>query len=293
MTAVDDVEKFSGAQIRPVLMEVGHLGEQLCIAVVGWSDDRGFFASPVSKRNMACLPNELSHAVVNFGALTVADFLDWCTRGKRPADWTVPLSGLCLGQSIEVEAFCSEDLVRTSLDLTALWREDELSVTSRRNEKLPRTREEGRFLTAVETEVRKLYPSLADGFRRPLSMKGKIPAGEIDFLGSHYATCYAAINPKARSISRVQTASAALWRLARARDAFGFAAPACFELTAWIPQRGLPIYSEKDYLLVDEIVAELDEQAGREGLNIYSSTSAVVASQRLIESETNPALIHS
>jgi len=136
-------------------------------------------------------------------------------------------------------------------------------------------------------------PALAKGFRKSLSLTGKAAAGEIDFVGKHYVTCYAAVNPKARSASRVQTASAALWHLARARDAFGFASPAVMELTAWVPPQGLPIYSEQDYTTALEIVAELREQAGREQLAVFSVTDVDSACRRLVNIEVSDAALAS
>jgi hypothetical protein len=137
----------------------------------------------------------------------------------------------------------------------------------------------------VKAEVLRTRPALAQAFRRVLSLPGKGTAGEIDFVGKHYVTCYAAVNPRGAAARRVHTASAALWRLARARDMFGFATPATIELTAWVPPPGLPIYTAQDYQFAEDTVAELRAQAAREALHVNTSVDAMAASQRLIDME--------
>ncbi len=137
----------------------------------------------------------------------------------------------------------------------------------------------------MREEVAQARPGLLSGFRRKFSLSGKSSGSEIDFVGSHYATCFAAINPKGAMSGRTRNASAALWRLARARDAFGFAAPATIELTAWTPLPGLPLYTRQEYSVVKETLQELSAQAAREELLIFSAPNAEIASRRLLEVE--------
>lgn len=277
--------------VRPVLMPVGRLAERLCIALVGRSDTHGFWARATVAKPLACLPGELGHAVFSFGSLVAADYLDWCTRGRSADAWVPPLGGLAVGDWIEVTGFDFEDAVRVSLSLTSLASTaGPVGAKVEDPSQSPRSSEESRFLDAVMAEVGRTRPSLKQGFRKALSLTGKGATGELDFVGHHYVTCYAAVNPKARSSTRVQTASAALWRLARARDAFGFAAPSSIELTAWVPPQGMPIFSSADYLIVDETVAELRAQAQREQLEVFPVFDVAMACRRLVEIETNRAI---
>jgi hypothetical protein len=273
-------------RVKPVLMPVGHFDERLCIAIVGWADQVGYWARAATSKPLSCLPNDLGHAVFSFGSLVAADFMHWCGKGLSADDWVPPLGGLLAGEWLEVEGFDAADVVRISMSLASLHPAEGLSEgRSDQPVVAPRTSDESRFLEEVRTEVQRTRPGLVRGFRRPLSLTGKVSAGEIDFVGHHYITCYAAVNPKGKVANRVQTAAAALWRLARARDAFGFAAPGVVELTAWIPPRGLPIFSAHDYQVADETIAELQAQAAREDLRVFPVGDAGTACRRLVDFE--------
>ena len=282
------------ARVRPVLMPIGQLNEKICIAIVGWSEAQGHWARAVSPKPLACLPSEMGHAISSFGSLVAADFIEWCTKGQPIHLWAPPLVGLAAGDWIEVEGFDFEDVIRVSMSLAAL-NSSPLAVDPRGEQPAvaPRTSDESRFLDAVKTAVERTRPSLVKGFRRTLSLTGRAAAGEIDFVGHHYVTCYAAVNPKGRALHRVQTASAALWRLARARDAFGFASPASIELTAWVPPQGLPIFTAYEYQIADETVAELTAQAEREQLNVFPVVDVSMACKRLVDLEVDRAPLYS
>lgn len=291
MTSMNLFERTSVAEqtlirVRPVMMPVGQLDERLCIALVGASSDRGFWARPVLAKPLTCLAGELGYALSSFGALVAADYLEWCTKGRLPDAWVPPLAGLAAGDWMEVSGFDFDDAVRVSLSQCSLAHA-EVSTDSRAQQPgpTPRTGEENRFLDAVMSEIGRIRPSLARGFKKSLSLTGKGATGELDFVGSHYVTCYAAVNPRGRVSSRVQTASAALWRLARARDAFGFATPAAIELTAWVPPSNMPIFSERDYQVVEETVAELKAQALKEQLDVFPVVDVGMACRRLVEIE--------
>jgi hypothetical protein len=273
-------------QVRPIMMPVGQLDERLCIALVGASRDHGFWARPVLAKPLACLPGELGHALSSFGSLVAADYVEWCTKGRSPEAWVPPLAGLIAGDWMEASGFNFEDAVRVSLSLCSLA-PNEAAIEGRAHQPglAPRTGDESRFLDAVMSEIGRTRPSLARGFKKSLSLTGKGIAGELDFVGSHYVTCYAAVNPRGRVSNRVQTASAALWRLARARDAFGFATPAAIELTAWVPPSNMPIFSDNDYRVVEETVAELKAQALKEQLDVFPVVDVSMACRRLVELE--------
>jgi hypothetical protein len=276
----------ASTKVRPVMMPVGQLDERLCIALVGASSAHGFWARPVLAKPLTCLPSDLGHAMASFGSLVVADYVEWCTKGKSPEAWVPPLSGLTTGDWMEASGFNFEDAVRVSLSICALATMDAAAEGRVHQPSLaPRTGDESRFLDAVMSEIGRTRPTLARGFKKSLSLTGKGTTGELDFVGSHYVTCYAAVNPRGRVSNRVQTASAALWRLARARDAFGFATPAAIELTAWVPPSNMPIFSDNDYRIVEDTVAELKAQARKEQLDVFPVVDVGMACRRLVELE--------
>jgi hypothetical protein len=291
---VDSSLEFFECSARPVYLPIGRLGEKICIALVGSSSTQSAWARATTQRPLACLPNDLGHAAFSFGGLVVADYQEWCARGKEPQDWSPPIAGLTVGDIVLAEGFDAEDALRVACSLAALVPNYEVAASKEEVVSVnPRTSEEKRFLESVKTEISKSRPGLVQGFRRGLSLTGKAVGGEIDFVGAHYVTCYAAVNPRGKPASRVQAASAALWRLARARDAFGFATPAAIELTAWVPPEGLPIYSDQDYRVAAETVAELREQASREQLEVFAVPDVSSACRRLVDIEVSRAPVHS
>lgn len=276
---------------RPVFLHVGRLCEQVCIAMLGYSDATGPWARATTSKPLTGLPNDLGQALTTFGNLVAADFQERCGRGQGPREWTPPISGLILGDWFIVDGFDVDDALRVATSMSAFAPRSSTSLDAENPASItgPRTSEESRFFEAVKLEVLRTRPKLASGFRRGLSLTGKAAGGEIDFVGNHYVTCYAAINPRGRAATRVQTAAAALWRLARTRDAFGFAAPAAIELTAWVPPTGLPIYTDQDYRIASETVAELREQASKEELTIFTVPDAPTACRRLVAIEVDQA----
>ncbi|MFN0314511.1 MAG: hypothetical protein ACKVQA_05695 [Burkholderiales bacterium] len=273
------------ARARPILLPVGEFGEILAVAVVGFSEDGIPFARVASNRLLKCLPPEVGHACHSFGAIVVSDFM---ARYKTIADgeaWVPPLGGLQSGEWLQFDGFDVDSIADRAIRMCSLF-------TARNEDQpgevvAPRTSDEARFLEQVKTEVSRRRPGLKGSFRRHFSLTGKDIGGEIDFVGSRYATCYAAINPRSKPLLRIQTASAALWRLARARDAFGFAAPESVELTAWVPPLGQPIFTDREYAIVDEAVAELREQAKRERIGVFTATEYTIACERLMSVETS------
>ena len=274
------------ARVRPVLLPVGHVGESFCIALLGVDNRQQPWGRVILERGRRGLPEQVGNASITFGKLAVGDFLFWCHAGRSPDQWAPPVNGLALGDWLEVEGHDEADLVRIALSLAALAdMELQVAEDAVAPVEIPRASDEARFLDAVHAEVARLHPALGRGFGHRLSLTGRGSGGDIDFVGSHYATCYAALNPKARSSVRVTNASAALWRLARLRDELGFAAPADIELTAWTPPKGQPVYSIKEYDLVDEILDELRAQAQKEQLAVFSVGDSGSASSRLLAME--------
>jgi hypothetical protein len=284
-------EVLLSGTMRIVYMPVGHVEEKLAIAVIGQLSDTQPFARVVTSRPLKCLPNDLGHACLNFGTIVANDFLGFIKSGRSAEEWYLPLSGLTCGTPIEVEGRDLPSLTSAAVRLCALWGEIGQELVEEDNQTIaPRASDEARFLDAVQQEVLRRRPKLKVGFKRLFNLAGGHASNDIDFVGSRYATCYAAINPKSRHGARVVSASAALWRLARARDAFGFAAPSTMELTAWVPPEGLPIYSSAEYEMVKETVAELKAQASREELGVCAARDSTEAAKRLIETEGDQTL---
>ncbi|MFM0489084.1 hypothetical protein [Paraburkholderia graminis] len=270
------------ATARLVRLNLDATGESIAIAVVGQFESGKPFARAVTSRILKCLPQELGYACHSFGTLLVADYLS----AHGGPSWHPPLSGVEVGPAFVVEADDEDGVIMTALERCALFHPSTApDGAAAVEESIPRPAEENRFVHAVRAEVVLRKPSLESGFNRPFSLTGASSGFAVDYIGHSYATCYAAINPKGRSQVRLRTASAALWRLARARDAFGFATPECIELTAWVPARGLPIYRESEYAALDDAIGELREQAQREKLNVFTAHDIQSASNRLITEE--------
>jgi hypothetical protein len=274
------------ASARLVRLNIDATGESLAIAVVGQFESGKPFARTVTTRILKCLPQELGYACHSFGTLLVADYLAARAPASAAREWLPPLSGVELGAPFSVEGDDEEGVIVAALERCALFHAPaDHGVPLPVEDSMPRPADESRFVHAVRTEVVHRKPLLEQGFNRPFSLTGASSGFSIDYIGHSYATCYAAINPKGRSPVRLRTASAALWRLARARDAFGFATPDSVELTAWVPAPGLPIYKESEYAALDNAVAELREQALREELKVFTTYDIQTACSRLLSEE--------
>ena len=282
---LDDLPAHT-ARARLLKLQMSATGESIAIAVVGRFDSGKPFARAVTSKILRCLPRDLGHACHAFGSLVVADYMSstLVSEGEGAA-WRPPLVGVELGPEFLVEGDDEESVVVSALERCALFSPLGEQQGTTVEESTPRSVDERRFVQAVKSDVLHRNPTLGLGFNRTFSLTQASREFSIDYVGHSYATCYAAINPKGRSRIRLNTASAGLWRLARARDAFGFAAPELIELTAWIPAPGLPIYRESEYAALDDVVAELREQARRESLSIFTSHDIRSASNRLISEE--------
>ena len=281
---MNNVSIVSG-NCRPIFLPIGQLSEKVAIAFIGTSQTGAPFATQVLTKVLRCLPIDMARACVAFADIVVEDYLAWCGAGRPTTSWKPPLAGLEVGSSVEISAYSDAELGAMAKTMAALFVENKTSSTSEDELVSPRANEEKNFLDQVMKEVLRTKPELKDRFHRAFNLRGRSVGNQIDFCGQHYVTCYSAINPKSRSKVRVSSASAALWNLARVRDAFGFDAPAKIELTTWVPPKGLPTYSEADYALVDDTVLELQEQAHREQLSVFSVPDSPRAGARLVEFE--------
>ena len=280
-----DTTSFVSADCRPIFLPLGQLGEKVAIAFVGVSDTGNAFASRVLTKVLRCLPSDMAHACVSFSEIVVEDYLEWCKRGKTPLSWTLPLAGLEVGSEVSVSAYTEDGLGQMSVRLASLHVEVPVERSAEQLPTVPRVKEEKIFLDQVMREVLRSKPQLKNRFHRDFNLRGKSIGNQIDFCGQNYVTCYSAINPKSHSRVRVSSAAAALWNLARVRDAFGFEMPSKIELTTWVPPKGLPTYTDSDYALVDDTVSELQEQATREQLTVFSVPNSLVAGARLVDFE--------
>lgn len=276
---------FVTAYCRAIFLPLGQLGEKVAIAFVGVSDVGEAFATQVLTKVLRCLPSEMAHACVSFSEIVVQDYLSWCSHGKPSAAWSPPLAGLEIGVPVAVSAFSDAELSRMARRMAALHIEIAIDSAADQLAALPRANDEKNFLEQVMKEVLRSKPQLKNRFHRDFNLRGRSVGNQIDFCGQHYVTCYSAINPKSRSRVRVSSAAAALWNLARVRDAFGFEMPSKIELTTWVPPKGLPTYSDADYALVEDTVSELQEQANREQLSVFAVPDSLKAGARLVEFE--------
>lgn len=263
--------------------------ERFAIAVLGQFISGVMFARAVTPKVLKCLPQELGVAIHAFGALIVADFLSRTKAMRGLEDWTSPLGGIDLGKPFFVDAESEDGVVLSALEQCTLYHrlsvrqlKLELEEATRRP---PRSAFESRFVQLVRKEVVERKPGLEQCFNRTFSLTKSDAGFAIDYVGHNYATCYAALDPKSRGVLRLRAPHAALWRLARARDTFGFASPEKFELTAWIPAPGVPIYTDREYALVSETISELEEQAHKEGLGVFSTYDSRDASVHLLHQE--------
>ncbi|RXZ36641.1 hypothetical protein D9O50_09090 [Oxalobacteraceae bacterium CAVE-383] len=79
-------------------------------------------------------------------------------------------------------------------------------------------------------------------------------------------------------------AQAALWKIATARDATLFR-PEAARLITWLPEPGLPIYSERDYGVAKEVEEELRYEAKKMNIDVVAKYQASQAADYLVNLE--------
>ncbi len=270
---------------RKVLLRTTGATETFAVAVIGESLERQAFSANVFQRRPSFGNPELSELCYRVGELVAEDYLSFRSKNSNLLDWETPLEGVELDEVFSVEGQNRNDLVVNALRHCALF----YSPPNKGNQEesvRPSKTEESIFRDLVKRGVLEKIPSLLNSFNRDFSLTASRQTSNIDFVGSFYATCFAAVNPKANRSIRMTNATSSLWRLARARDAFGFAAPQTMELTAWVPPKGLPLFTDHEYQAVEEVILELDAQARTEGLTVFSAETADDAIRRVVQNES-------
>ncbi|MGQ0750998.1 MAG: hypothetical protein ACT4PS_10730 [Betaproteobacteria bacterium] len=262
-------------------------GERYCIAMVGRTTEGEAIArSTVAPRVARCVIGHLGANLVGFSRLVVKDFKIAMHAGMPLEKWRPPFDRMALSETREFDGNDAEQMLRAaSVNFALLAHEPE---TERTDEEIssPRADDERKFIGSVQALVRKTRPGLVRNFGQTFSLAGGTVKNRVDYLSASYGACYSTINPSTPKSNLLLRAQAALWKLARARDATGFAQPKTLEVVLWTPQSDLPIFSRQQYDIVDETVEELTTEAAKEALGVVSVHSPNNAGERLLRLET-------
>jgi hypothetical protein len=273
--------------IRAVYFEpIALSGERYCIAVVGRTADGETIArSTVSSRVARCVIGELGANLVGFSQLVVQDFKIALHAGIRLEKWEPPFDRMAMSETRNVDGNSVEEMLRAATVNFAVLAHESMSAKTDEDISAPRADDERKFIGSVQAIVRKTRPGLSRYFGQTFSLAGGTVKNRLDYLSASYGACYSTINPSTSKSNLLPRAQAALWKLARARDATGFAQPKTLEVVLWTPQPDLPIFSRQQYDIVDETVDELTAEAAKEALGVKSVHSPRSAGDRLLQLE--------
>lgn len=274
--------------VRAVYFEpIALSGERYCIAIVGvTASGEGIARSTVSPRVSRCVIGELGANLVGFAQLVVQDFTVSLGKGKRFQSWRPPFDRMSLSEPREVDGGSSEQILQVATMMFAMLAHESEPNMADDDITVPSADDERQFRDSVRHAVEQVRPGLVHYFGRTFSLTGGSVQNRVDYMSATYGVCYSTINPFTSKSNLLPRAQSALWRLARARDASGFAPPELLEIVLWTPQPGQPIFSRQQYEIVDETVAELTSEAQRENLGVITVSSPHLAGERLLSVES-------
>jgi hypothetical protein len=261
-------------------------GERYCIAIVGQtSGGEAIACSTVSPRVARCVIGELGANLVGFSQLVVQDFKIALHAGTTLQKWRPPFDRMFLGNPRKVDGDNGEQMLQAAGINFAMLAHDTVPTKTDKEIIAPSADDERKFRESVQGAVQTARPGLARYFGQSFSLAGGTVKNRLDYLSGSYGVCYSTINPSTPKSNLLLRAQSALWKLARARDATGFAQPKTLEIVLWTPHPGLPIFSEQQYDIIADTVAELTSEAAKETLGVTSVHSPHTAGERLLKFE--------
>jgi hypothetical protein len=277
--------------VRAVYFEpIALSGERYCIAIVGQTaSGEAIACSAVSPRVARCVIGELGANLVGFSQLVVQDFKVALHAGVTLNKWRPPFDRMFMSDPREMDGNTGEEVLQAASINFALLAHEVIPAKATDEIVAPSADDERKFRESVQDAVQTARPGLARYFEQSFSLAGGTVKNRLDYLSGSYGVCYSTINPSTPKYNLLPRAQAALWKLARARDATGFAHPKTLEIVLWTPQPGLPIFTEQQYGIIAETVAELTSEAAREELGVTPVHSPHTAGERLLNME-NPGL---
>ena len=275
------------SNVRAVYFEpIALSGERYCIAVVGSTSAGDAIArSAVSPRVARCVIGELGANLVGFSQLVVQDFQFSISHGISYESWAPPFDRMYLGECRDIDGDTPEQILQVATMTFAMLAHETESDLAEQSIIIPSADDERQFRDSVRHTVEQVRPGLARYFGQTFSLTGGRALNRIDYMSASYGVCYSTINPYTAKANLMPRAQAALWRLARARDASGFTPPTVLEIVLWTPQPGQPIFSRQHYDIVDETVAELRSEAERDDLGVMTVFTPDSAGERLLSLE--------
>lgn len=263
-------------------------GERFCVALVAETSDHKFDASIAVNPRIAraLVGNDLTSSLFNFGQLAAADFKVTAQKNGTSKNWVPPFSGMFLTEWREVQGVDISDLLnQASLIFSTLAHTNTITPPPLMYGPQPSAGEEDLFRQGVRSIVAGKNSRLDQFFEKELSVSGAGQATfRIDYLSPAVTACFTAINPATPPKYLLGRAQAALWKIATARDATLFR-PEAARLITWLPEPGLPIYSERDYGVAKEVEEELRYEAKKMNIDVVAKYQASQAADYLVNLE--------
>lgn len=263
-------------------------GERFCVAVIAETSDHIFDASVAVTPKIArpLVGNDLASSLFNFGQMAAVDFKVSTQKNGTSQNWAPPFSGMFLTEWRDVQGADISDLLnQAALIFSTLAHTNSITPPPSIYGPQPSASEEELFRQGVRSIVAGKNSRLDQFFERELSVSGAGQATfRIDYLSPAVTACFTAINPSTPPKHLLGRAQTALWKIATARDATLFH-PEVARLITWLPEPGLPIYSERDYSVAREVEEELRYEAKKMNIDVVAKYQAAQAADYLVNLE--------
>lgn len=283
-----DFPELSGALGRAagVLLEpLPGSGERYCVAVVVRMKDGEVGAAVTVNPKLAksVVGTELTSSLFNFGQMAAVDFQ--LKQGQEKSNkWLPPFNGMFVTEWREFQGENLQDIISQASMIFATFAHTGEEIADALESQLrPSAAVEDLFRHGVRQKVAGRKPGLDQYFEQEVSATGSGQARfKIDYLSPTTAACFTAINPAAPHRYLLSRAQSALWKIATVRDAVPIFRPSVSKLIAWLPEPGLPIYTQKHYDIAKEVEEELRYEATRFGIDVVAQFRDDQAAEYLV-----------
>lgn len=277
----DSLGRAAGVLLEPLPGS----GERYCVAVVVKmkNGEVGAAVTVNPKVAKSAVGTELTSSLFNFGQMAAVDY-QLNQKKKNSKKWTPPFNGMFVTEWREFQGADLQDVIfQSSMTFATLAHTGEEIANALESQLRPSAAVEDLFRLGVRQKVAGRKPLLDQYFEQEVSATGSGQARfKIDYLSPTTAACFTAINPAAPQRHLLSRAQSALWKIATVRDAVPMFRPTESKLIAWLPEPGLPIYTQKHYDVAKEVEEELRYEAKRVGIDVVAKFRDDQAAEYLV-----------
>lgn len=223
-------------------------------------------------------------------ASAISDKIKLCIRSAENTldsqlsldDWQAPLFGFYSGKSRSALAHDLDGVIRQAARLGTVFgssyiidEEEDADAAEQRNSLW--IRDIRKHVKSSRSELAKLFDYEVQ------TISGKITE-KVGFLNSRYAANFAVVNPVSKGYKiALRSAQARLWQLHLLRDLASIDRPEVVELVVGHPDINSSMYTDLEVNRLNDGIEELEFEAKRHQIDIYSSSNPTTAAEHIIQ----------